>query len=377
MAINFGNGIVTGNIILRTSRSGGRIDDGIKTSVFVYPMWYATAKDWSGTNLYYTSGNSVLSSDYAGKYEIRASTELGNEDLWKLKNAFDRNFTNQWVGNMENYQDYITIRLVESNGNPRPLYIYMKGRHINNWSQTQIIVFFSSDGENWSGNKVLNMNFCGNLLGPSGAEYMWLSANYIIPQEYRNYNYIKLAGNGEGFDGNYVAFSEINLLFPRDITTVPEYTSTNILNGKPFISYPGTGDDLILNGSNIYGSSILNGSNAFYINLNNQSTIRIDAIIKCVTRANFTYKISMFIDSTVTDYVADPNNEIIKVDISGTFQNDGLQIFPQISWSGILSDGYHIITFSQLLDNTEKNNVNNVLEFNSSSEIYITCNIEN
>lgn len=381
MTINFGNGIVTGNIILRTSRSGGGGGGGgvLKEYAPVYPMWYATPKDWSGTEIFqYTGGRAAPSSDYAGQYNILASGELGysdNESDWKLKNAFDRNFTNQWVGHQNGYSDYVTITLSETNGNPRPLYIYMKGRYINNWSQTEVVVSFSNNGGNtWEEDKTLIMNFCGNISGPSEEEYMWLSANYIIPETYRNYDRVKIAGNGVGRDDNFFGFAEINLLFPRDIATVPGYIN-NGTNGKPYVSDPVIDDDLTLNGSNVNGSSILSGSNAFYIDLKKQTTVIINAIITCVTNANFTYKISMFIDSTVTDYVENPNNEIIKVDISGTFQNSGLQTFPQISWSGTLSNGYHIITFAQLLDSTEKTNKNNVLIFNNLSKIDITCEI--
>ena len=38
-------------------------------------------------------------------------------------------------------------------------------------------------------------------------------ANYVIPSQYRNYNYIKIAGTGNGIvSPSYLGFSEINLL---------------------------------------------------------------------------------------------------------------------------------------------------------------------
>jgi hypothetical protein len=348
------------------------------TGIGVYPMWYATPKTWIGSNSLtgYTGGTGASSNDCNGVYKITASSEYSAS--YPIKNSFDRVKTNNYLST-SGYTGHVVIQRVQSNGNPDPLYIYMKGTTDQSPVQCQsnVIISFSNDGTTYIGNTTLNMQYGGNIF-PSGTnlsnKYDYLYSNYVIPSAYRSYNYIKIAGTGIGGStstSTFYGFNEINLLFPRNITTATDY---NFYSGKPYITYPPntSSDDYTLNGFNAsnvngYPNILYNGTDAFYFNLQQNAYVEITASFDCFSTNPDTFIINMYIDNTITTNPTSPASTSVKYISTSSYVSVNT-----LSWSGQLSSGYHIINFSQYIPSTLVA-TQTILLFNNNNTINISC----
>ena len=332
------------------------------TGVGVYPMWYATPKTWSGssstTTGTYTGGTGATgANDCCGVYKI---TSNGDNASYPLNQAFNRNANDEWISSNLGYTgSSIVIQRVETNYNPDPLYIYMHGRYDNGgaYGQTQVAISFSTNGTDYSPPTTLTMKYLGQTY-TGGIDISVLTASYVIPQQYRysnGYTYIKLQGTGAGTTNNEMGFTEINLLYPRDVTTATGYSA---ISGRPYITYPGTGDDLTLNFANVGASYIFSGSNAYYFNLAQQSQVTINLTTTFYTNstAGRPFILYMFIDNTITT-----SSTPDAFSLTSTSNTSVYQVSNPVTWTGTLSAGYHVISLSQYASLANVSNGNMLL----------------
>ena len=254
----------------------------------------------------------------------------------------------------------------------------MKGYINDNSSQTQMTISFSNNGSGYVGSTNLSMQFAGTSCtgntSPISGEYRILYANMVIPEAYVGYNYIKIqmTDGGTAVGSKWSGFAEVNLLYPRDITTATGYT---VYSGKPYIvpASPSANETVLMATNQVRSflsaNIFYNGSGAFYFTLPQNSfvEITISFIVYIPNGAGYPIIINMHIDSTITTNKT-PNASIIY----NFSETSARRTFPTISWSGYLTSGIHIISLSQYIPSSNYSNTYAVA-FDSSSSIHISC----